>query len=59
MLVLSRTPGESIVIDGGTIEVSVVKVCGDKVRIGIKAPKYVSVDRLEVYEAKERAKKAS
>ena len=48
MLVLSRQEGQSIVIDGGII-ITVVAVNRDKVRIGIKAPPTVQVDRQEVY----------
>lgn len=49
MLVLSRRLGEEIVIDG-YINVRVVGVNGDRVRLGIDAPSFVSVDRLEVHE---------
>jgi len=49
MLVLTRNVGEKIVIDGN-IEVTVVAVKGNKVRIGIEAPDYVRVDRQEVHE---------
>jgi len=49
MLVLSRRCGEEIVI-GGNIRVVVVSMKGDRVRLGISAPKSVSVDRLEVRE---------
>lgn len=49
MLVLSRVPDESVVI-GETIEVFVVSVRGEKVRLGIRAPKNVPVHRREVYE---------
>lgn len=52
MLVLSRKPGESIVIAGNVV-VTVVEVRAGKVRIGVEAPEEVSVDRLEVYEAKQ------
>jgi carbon storage regulator len=48
MLVLTRKPGEVIVIDGG-IRVTVVAVKGDRVRIGIAAPPEVRVDREEVH----------
>ncbi|MCE9533042.1 MAG: carbon storage regulator [Planctomycetes bacterium] len=48
MLVLSRRPGEEIIIDGN-IRVTVVSVKGDRVRIGIAAPASVSVDRAEVH----------
>ena len=49
MLVLSRLPDESIVI-GETIEVFVVSVRGEKVRLGIRAPQNVPVHRREVYD---------
>jgi len=48
MLVLSRRPGEEIVINGD-IRVTVVSVKGDRVRIGIAAPDHVPVDRAEVH----------
>ncbi len=50
MLVLSRQRDESIII-GDNIEVTVVDIRGDKVRLGITAPKDISVHRKEVYEA--------
>ena len=50
MLVLSRKKDESVVINGNVI-VTVVDVRGDKVRLGIEAPKEVPVHRREVYEA--------
>src|SRR6202023_2646727 len=50
MLVLSRKKNESIVIDD-TIIVTVVEIRGDKVRLGIQAPKEVPVHRQEVYDA--------
>jgi carbon storage regulator len=50
MLVLSRKKDESIIIND-TIRVTVVEIRGDKVRLGIDAPKEVSVHRREVYEA--------
>jgi len=49
MLVLSRKIGETIIIDDA-IEVTVVAVKGDKVRLGIKAPDSVRVDRQEVHQ---------
>lgn len=48
MLVLTRKPGEAIVIDGD-IRVTVLSVKGDRVRIGIDAPAQVRVDREEVH----------
>ncbi len=50
MLVLTRKTNQSIMI-GDQIEVSVLSVAGDKVRIGIDAPRSVEVFRKEVYEA--------
>ena len=50
MLVLSRKKGESIMI-GDEIELVVVEVKGDQVRIGVKAPKDVGIFRREVFEA--------
>ena len=50
MLVLSRKTNESIII-GDDIVITVAEIRGDKVRIGITAPKDVPVHRREVYEA--------
>jgi carbon storage regulator len=50
MLVLSRKKNESIVINDD-ITIVVVEIRGDKVRLGIEAPKEVPVHRYEVYEA--------
>ncbi len=50
MLVLSRKKNESIVINNDII-VTVVEIRGDKVRLGIVAPKEVPVHRQEVYDA--------
>jgi carbon storage regulator len=50
MLVLSRKKNESIIIND-VITVTVVEIRGDKVRLGIDAPKDVSVHRREVYDA--------
>ena len=50
MLVLSRKKNESIVIDD-KITVTVVEIRGDKVRLGIVAPKEVPVHRQEVFDA--------
>jgi carbon storage regulator len=49
MLVLSRKKDEKLMI-GDEIEVQIVKISKDSVRIGIKAPSNVSVHRYEVYE---------
>ena len=50
MLVLSRRPNESIVIDE-KIVITVIEIRGDKVRLGIEAPRDVPIHRSEVYEA--------
>lgn len=50
MLVLSRKKNESIIIDNHIV-VTVVEIRGDKVRLGVDAPKSVSVHRHEVFEA--------
>jgi carbon storage regulator len=50
MLVLSRKRDEKIVI-GENIVVTVVEIRGDKVRLGVEAPKEVSVHRQEVWDA--------
>ena len=50
MLVLSRHRDETIMI-GDDIELTVVDIRGDKVRIGVKAPSNIPVHRKEVYEA--------
>lgn len=49
MLVLSRKIGETIII-GDNIEISVVDIQGDHIRIGIDAPKSIKIFRKEVYE---------
>ncbi|MCH2117264.1 MAG: carbon storage regulator CsrA [Pirellulales bacterium] len=53
MLVLSRQRDESIII-GDNVVVTVVDVRGDKVRLGIEAPREIPVHRREVYEAIQR-----
>ena len=50
MLVLSRQRDETIMI-GDEIEITVVDIRGDKVRLGINAPRTIQVHRKEVYEA--------
>lgn len=55
MLVLSRRKDESITI-GENVEVRIVDVRGNKVRLGITAPKCIPVHRREVYEAIQREK---
>lgn len=53
MLVLTRQKDESVMIGDG-VEITIVDIRGDKVRLGITAPKEISVHRKEVYEAIQR-----
>ncbi|MGM0607895.1 MAG: carbon storage regulator CsrA [Candidatus Muiribacteriota bacterium] len=53
MLVLTRKKNESIII-GDNVEVVIVDIKGDQIKIGINAPKNVSVHRKEVYEEIQR-----
>lgn len=55
MLVLSRQKDESIII-GDDVEITIVDVRGDKVRLGINAPRSISVHRKEIYDAIQREK---
>lgn len=54
MLVLSRKKNESIIINND-ITIVVVEIRGDKVRLGIDAPREVTVHRQEVYQAIQRS----
>lgn len=56
MLVLSRQRDESIVI-GDNVQITIVDIRGDKVRLGIIAPTEISVHRKEVYDAIQRENK--
>ena len=59
MLALSRKVNESIML-GNDIEVTVLEIKGDQVKIGIKAPKNVSIFRKEIYvQIEEENKKAA
>ncbi len=59
MLVLTRKKDQTIVI-GDNIEVTILDIQGDQIRVGIKAPKNISVHRKEVYEdIQEENRKAS
>ena len=58
MLVLSRKQYEAIVI-GKDVVIEVVEIRGDKVRLGIQAPKEVPVHRKEVFEAIQKSLKSS
>ena len=55
MLVLSRHKDESIMV-GENVEVIIIDVRGNKVRLGITAPKDISVHRKEVYKTLQREK---
>jgi len=57
MLVLSRQRDETIMI-GDDVEITVVDIRGEKVRLGINAPPHVPVHRKEVYDAIKREKEA-
>lgn len=57
MLVLSRKKNESIIIDDH-ITITVVEIRGDKVRLGIQAPKEIPIHRSEIHEAIQSEKHA-
>ena len=54
MLVLTRRVGEKLIIADGAIEVTVLKTKQGQIKLGVTAPKNVSVDREEVFQAKKR-----
>lgn len=58
MLVLSRKKGESIQI-GQDIELTIVQIDGEQVKIGIKAPKQVEIYRKEIFEEIQQANTAA
>lgn len=58
MLILARKKDERIIIDDH-IEISIVEIKGDQVKIGIKAPRSVKIFRHEVYLAIQEANKAA
>ena len=61
MLILTRRPGETLIIElpnGKQIDVTVLEVKGNQVRIGINAPKDVAVHREEIYERIKREQDA-
>lgn len=53
MLVLSRQRDESIMI-GDNVQITIVDIRGDKVRLGIVAPAEIAVHRKEIYDAIQR-----
>ncbi|MEG6566770.1 carbon storage regulator CsrA [Thermoanaerobacterium saccharolyticum] len=58
MLILTRKIGQSLII-GDNIEIKIVSIDGENVKIGISAPKDVSVIRKELLEVKDENKKAA
>lgn len=58
MLVLSRQRDESIMI-GDNVQITIVDIRGDKVRLGIVAPNEIAVHRKEVYDAIQRENQAA
>ena len=58
MLVLTRKPGQSIMI-GDEVELQVLSIAGEKVRLGITAPRDVSIFRNEVYDRIESEQRRS
>ncbi|AGB19838.1 carbon storage regulator CsrA [Thermoanaerobacterium thermosaccharolyticum] len=58
MLILTRKIGQSLII-GDDIEIKVVSIDGENIKIGISAPKNVSVVRKELLEVKDENKKAA
>jgi carbon storage regulator len=54
MLALTRKVNEAIIIDG-CIEIKILEVTGDKVKLGIAAPKEVSIYREEIYKQVEKS----
>jgi len=56
MLILTRRVGEKTIIDGD-IEVAILGIKGNQVRIGIQAPVHISVHREEIYQRIQKAKK--
>jgi len=58
MLVLSRKKDEVIVV-GDDIEITLVDIRGDQVKIGVSAPRSVSIHRKEIYDAIQQENKAA
>lgn len=58
MLVLTRKPGETLML-GEDIQVKIVSVDGEQVKIGIEAPRAMKIYRREVYEAIQKENEAA
>ena len=58
MLALSRKKGESLVLNNN-IEITILEIRGDQIKLGINAPKEVPIYRKELYEQIEEANKAA
>lgn len=58
MLVLTRRPGQNIILDGGIV-IKIVNVDGENVKVAIDAPKSVRVYREEVYRQIQEENKAA
>lgn len=54
MLVIGRQVDDTIVIGGGMVTITVVRIEGNKVRLGIEAPKELIVDRGEIHERRRK-----
>lgn len=57
MLILTRRVGETIMIGGEEVTVTILGVKGNQVRVGIKAPQSVGVHREEIYQRIQRDKR--
>jgi len=57
MLILTRKPGEKLVI-GGNVTVTVLAINGSQIRVGIQAPREVAVNREEVFQRIQKEQKA-
>ncbi len=55
MLVLSREKGQSVIIGDQEVEIVVIEVHGNKVRLGFKADRSIDINRKEIYEEKKAA----
>lgn len=57
MLVLRREKGQSVIIGNQVVEIVVIEVRGDKVRLGFKADRSIDINRREIYEEKKAAQR--